>query len=652
MKNKIRTSFQLLFLALIGYVAIRPLFDNSYLTDFESYCPFGGLASLGSKLNQGTMSCNMSEVQVMLGIGLLVGVIIIGKLFCSYVCPIGAVTEWLGKIGERFKFRFEMPKYLDRPLRSLKYILLFITLYLTMTTSELFCKKFDPYFASVNLLDNTDITLYFAIPALVLTILGAIFFRLFWCKYLCPLSAVSNIFYNVIGAGIIIVLFIVLNLLGAELSYVYLIGGLVLIGLISEVGFMRSFWMPLPKITRDATSCSDCGLCDSKCPQGIKISEYNKVNHIDCNLCTDCVYHCPLKNTLSLNKSKNLKYLSPVAVVLLIAISLGFSSNFEFTTISERWGDFETASALAVYEYEGLKNVKCYGSAMSLKGNLEHIEGIYGLDAYARSHTVKLFYDPNIISEQKVKSSLFTPIKLETQSIAKSGLDSLAVFEVGVFGLFDLIDFNNLFYTLRVDKGIYGFETSFGEPVLATIYYDPSITKPENIIERIKIDTVTAVKPTGGELIDLTFDTENDGIEKGYLSLEEYRQKIFRTYDRMFNNYNSYDETKLSVYVFPFPESGISKFRRYLGSLSSHISADDGIVRLSTRYSDGPKGYVFFDPNQTSSDKIKSALEKSVLTVFLSDTETRDIENPFHIKGEGYVLNAEELNLDEIAEQK
>jgi len=88
MTNKVRVIFQSIFLALIGYVAIRPLFDPAYVSDFEAYCPFGGIASLGSKLSQGTMSCNMSETQVLLGIGLIVGIILIGKLFCSYVCPI------------------------------------------------------------------------------------------------------------------------------------------------------------------------------------------------------------------------------------------------------------------------------------------------------------------------------------------------------------------------------------------------------------------------------------------------------------------------------------------------------------------------------------------------------------------------------------
>jgi len=62
-----------------------------------------------------------------------------------------------------------MPVKLDRYMRVLKYLLLFAAVYLTMTTSELFCKEFDPYFASVNLFKNTDITLYFAIPAFIIT---------------------------------------------------------------------------------------------------------------------------------------------------------------------------------------------------------------------------------------------------------------------------------------------------------------------------------------------------------------------------------------------------------------------------------------------------------------------------------------------------
>ncbi len=647
MKNKIRLSFQLIILGLIGYVAIRPLVDSTYVSDFESYCPFGGLASLGSKFNQGTMSCNMSETQVLLGVGLIIGVILIGKLFCSFICPIGAITEWLGKVGEKFRIRLELPKFFDRPLRSLKYLILFAAFYFTMTSSELFCKEFDPYFASVNLFDNTDMVLYFAIPAFILTILGTIFFRLFWCKYLCPLSALSNIFLNIIPTGIVIITFVIANSLGAGLSYVWLIGGIILVGMITELGFMRSFLLPAPKITRNEMKCSDCGLCDEKCPQGIKVSQYEKVNHIDCNLCTECVYVCPLKNTLSVNKKKSFKYLAPVATVVLVLLSLGASLNFEFTTIAERWGKFETDKNIKVYEQTGLKNIKCYGSSMSLKSSLENVDGIYGLDTYAKSHTVKIYYDPTEITELKVKKSLFTPIKQEVRKIKPGAVDSLAVWEVGIYGLFDLYDYNNMFYALIADSGVYGFETHFGEPVEAAIFYNNAKTNPKQIKERIESDFVMAKKPAGTEKIELDFKTEDNGKVQGFISLASYKQRIFRPYDRKFNEYKKYNEEKLSVFVFPMPEAATPSLRRYFGSLTSHLSADNGIVRLSTRYSDGPTAYLFFDPSQTDVEKIKAALVKEKLTVFLSDTETKDIDNPFHIKPEGKVLSYKEIFLDE-----
>lgn len=635
--NSIRIAFQSIILGLIGYVALRPVFDKAYTSDFEAYCPFGGLSSLGSKLFQGTMSCNMSETQVVLGIGLLVGVIVLGKLFCSYICPIGTITEWLGKLGDKFKLRRNIPNAADRPLRILKYGILFYTLYITMTSSELFCKEFDPYFASVNLFDNSDMVLYLAIPAFVITILGSVFFRLFWCKYLCPLGALSNIFLNVVPAAALIILFIIANALGAGISLLWLVGALVLVGVLTEVGFLRSFIFPAAKIVRNDYTCTDCGLCDLKCPQGIKISQYEKVNHTDCMLCTDCVYACPQEDTITINKTNKLKYLAPIAVVVLILVSIGASTGVEFTTTAEMWGNHSSIENMAVYEQTGLKSVKCYGSAKALESQLRNIDGIYGLDTYAASHTVKISYNPAEISLEKVKRSLFTPIQQEIRKLKGKKIDSLAVYEVGINGLFDLIDNNNLFYLLKENKDIYGFVTHYGEPVQTEIYYDPANTDSKQIGALIEKDFTMIKKGKGEEKVELNFGLENEGINKGFIPAADYVKKIFRTYDKKFNDFKKYKLEQLSVFTFPMPEAGMPTLRRYLGSLSSHLSADNGIVRLRTSYEDQPVGQIYFDPSQTTVDKIKAALVKKNLTIFVTETETKDIPNPFHIKPEGKV---------------
>lgn len=372
-------------------------------------------------------------------------------------------------------------------------------------------------------------------------------------------------------------------------------------------------------------------------------------------------YGYPKEGESSVNKKSNgdeeeaeenketskLKYLSPIAVVVLIALSLGASSGVEFTTISEKWGGYNSVDNISVYEQTGLKNIKCYGSSKSLQGQLETVDGIYGVDTYARSHTVKVYYDSSVITETKVKKSLFTPIKQEVRKVKNKSIDSLAIWELGIYGLFDLLDNNNLFYLFKEDEGIYGFETHFGEPVKANIFYDPNVTNVDKILTLLEKEFVTAKKANGVEKIDIDFKAENKGALKGNISMEDYRRRIFRTYDRKFNDYKKYSKEQLSVFVFPMPEAGMSPLRRYLGSMSSHLSADNGIVRLSTRYTDKPYGFVYFDRTQTNIEKIKTALEKRTLTIFVTETETKNMENPFHIKAVGEIKKATEISIDD-----
>ncbi|MGE5354098.1 MAG: 4Fe-4S binding protein [Acidobacteriota bacterium] len=647
MKNKIRLIFQFIFLGLVGYVAIRPAFDNGYAADFEKYCPYGGVASFMSKLNQGTMACTMGEVQVALGIGLLIGVLLVGKLFCSFACPIGSVTEWLGRLGDKLKVRIEMPKFVDRPLRALKYVILFLAMYFTMTSSELFCKEFDPYFASANLFGNADTVLYLSIPAFILAVLGAVFFRLFWCRYLCPLGAISNVFMNVLGSGSVIIAFIIVKYMNPGLSYAWLIGGLAASGLITELGFMRSFLSPLPKVTRNFDRCTSCGLCDKKCPQGIKVSTFDKVNHIDCTLCTDCVNTCPVKNTLSINNKKSFRHLAPVAFVVILFLSLGAASQLNFTTIAERWGNFASVSNIATYERAGLKNVKCFSSSMSLKGKLETVDGIVGLDTWASAHAVKIYYDPSKISEQKVKASLFTPTKQEVRPIKDPSITNLAMWQVGVNHLFDLYDFIYLASALKLDPNVYGFETRYGEPIMLTVFYDASKTSPAKIKQKVELREVEVQIGKLLQTVNIDFEVQDDGKQLGSLTIPDYKKRIFRLYDRTFNDYEAYDKTQLSALVFTMPEAANPALRQRFSSLTSHLSADEGIVRFSTRYLDTPSAIVYFDPGKTNVEKIKKALMKPVLTIFTSDTQTKDIPNPFHIKPEGKTVKATDLSIDE-----
>ena len=649
MKNKPRLVLQLLFLGAVLYAGLRPVFDKRFAADFEKYCPFGGIGSLLSKLNHGTMSCTMGEVQVALGMGLLLGALLIGKLFCSHVCPLGTVAEWLGRLGGKFKVRLDLPGWADRPLRALKYILLFITLYFTATASELFCKKFDPYFATANLFHNRDVVLYYAIPALALLILGSVFLRLSWCRYLCPLGAVSNVFLNVVGAGTVIVAFVIAKLAGAPISYGWLIGGLALVGLITELGWMRSLLLPLPKIVRNEVTCTGCRACDKSCPQGILVSQCRKVQHLDCTLCADCVYACPHKQVLEIQGSPSLKYLPVAGVLLLVLASLGTATQLSFTTLSSRWDDFAKLQKVLMYERAGLKNVKCYGSSMALRGKLKTVPGIVGLDTYASKHAVKVYYDPARISEDRVKAALFSPMREQARVIGEVAPKSFSTYEVGVDGMFDSYDFIHLYHALKSNESIYGIESRYGEPVMVSVFFDSQKTTPTAIKQCIETNQVLMPVNAGKafEALKLSFKTVDDGKVTGELSIPEFKRRMFKTYDSEFNDYANYKKEQLSAFIFAMPESASPRYRRAMGLLVSHLSGDNAVVRFSTRHIEVPSGIIFFDGSKTDVEKIKKALTQPKLTVYISDSKTKEMANPFRLKPEGKVVKATELNLDE-----
>ena len=192
-QNWYKLAYQFAIIGILVFMGIRLLIDKAYAPDFEAYCPFGGLQALGSFFTMDSLSCAMTSTQIMMGVALFIGIVLFSRLFCGYICPLGTVSEWIGKLGDRMKVRITLKGVADYALRFLKYALLFITFYFTLKSSELFCKKFDPYYAAASGF-NTDVVLLWALIAIGALVIGSLFFRLFWCRYLCPLGALSIIF--------------------------------------------------------------------------------------------------------------------------------------------------------------------------------------------------------------------------------------------------------------------------------------------------------------------------------------------------------------------------------------------------------------------------------------------------------------------------
>jgi len=223
--------------------------------------------------------------------------IVFGKSFCSWLCPVGFISELVGDFGEKiFKRKMHLPKILDYPLRSMKYLLLgflFYSVFFLMTTIAIRAFLDSPY----NLIADIKMYYFFAdISRTALIILAVLFLlsivvRNFWCRYLCPYGA----------------------LLG-----------------------LTSLLSP-NKIKRNPVSCIDCGLCNKACPSNIKVDKVKTVLSDECTSCLSCIDACPVADTLNLQmllpkKKKINKRAVAFAVVAIFMLTTGvgiFSGNWQ-----------------------------------------------------------------------------------------------------------------------------------------------------------------------------------------------------------------------------------------------------------------------------------------------------------------------------------
>ncbi|MDD3807590.1 MAG: 4Fe-4S binding protein, partial [Candidatus Marinimicrobia bacterium] len=572
--------------------------------------------------------CSMSSLQIFMGLALVVAVILFGKLFCGYVCPIGTVIEHLRKLAAKVGLKtITLKGWLDRALRVLKYVILFITAYFTVTTSELFCKKFDPYYGVVSGF-NVDTILWLSLSALFIVLVVSVFIRFFWCKYLCPLSALSNIAANVLISAPLLVLYLILRWAGVNLHIAWLLGALALTGALTEI-FRFKFYRVTPvRIKVDESQCTQCAICDTKCPQGIEVHKYKTVEHPDCTLCMDCVKGCPTKGAIRLWKwDKN--WIPPVVIAVLFVLALIFANNYKFATLSERWGDYQNVQNVQSLEIEELRSVKCYGSAKSLQGKLMRQAGIIGLDAYADENRVIIYFNADVLDENDVKKALFSPSKYKIRSPEPS-ISEVNVLKVGIYELFDGYDNNDLYQMLARHNGIFAFKTEFGEPVTVYIYFDQTKVSIEEILETINAGEYTQVKNGEEKTIQVNFKTAKGETLLDPISYKTFMLEFFPAIDQQFNNYKSYNLDQLSILEVGLPEADNSAFRRQLTFYVSHLSGNDGIVRFRTLYTDRPVAHIYFDPSQVDSATVVELLTSPTMTVYFSDDTIRDFENPFN----------------------
>lgn len=257
----------------------------------EGFLPISALMSLRLwVVGEGIHPVHPAGLAILVAV--LVMSVVVAKSFCSLVCPVGALSEWLGRTGRRLLGRtWEFPRWLDIPLRSLKYLLLTFFAWAVLAAMEVAALKAfldAPY----NRVADAKMLMFFAVPSRTtiavvgVLVVGSVLVRDLWCRYLCPYGA--------------------------------------LVGILGRLA-------PL-KIARNPDTCTDCRACTRVCPARLPVHGLGRVASFECTSCQDCVAACPVSGCLSVQPPRwtpGRLVLGPVAAIALaVGLFLGITTAF------------------------------------------------------------------------------------------------------------------------------------------------------------------------------------------------------------------------------------------------------------------------------------------------------------------------------------
>lgn len=611
----IRKIYQLLVIVLIVLFSLHLI--DSINSNSEAYCPFGGIQAITTYSVNNVLACDMTTVQIMMGIIIVLSVVVIGKIFCSYICPLGFINELLIKLRNYCGIKainIVEGSVNDIILRSFKYILLFTIFYISTSSEELFCKKFDPYYALATGF-NGELNIWLSLAAVCVLIFGCFFVNMFWCRYICPLGAINNIFRFFLTAIAIFIIYLALSFIGLKISWIILLLILCLAGYLNEVFCRQSKVFPILKIRRDENRCPDgCSECSKRCPYNIPIHKTKVIEHVDCTLCGDCVNICDNK-ALGISRKKWVKWLVPVLIPILFFIGIVISNKWEVPMVNLEWGGGDSLK-LESTEVKGLRSVKCYASSMNFAKKAQDIHGVYGVKTFIRHYRVKLLYNPNETCIDSIKKAIFTPVKFKIFQPEKD-VRQIKVITLHTENMSDPIDVNYLGMQLRSKKRkYYGLTSEYSNPLTLKLYID--------IVEPVDIDYIRSViemkemtiKMHGGETkkIKVDFNLIDVSPQIDTISRRIMLERLFRSYKIIFNEeVTDLNSSSVSNYDIVYPDIEKPLVARNLPFLSNYLSQTEGILGLVTLLNEStdPIIRIIYNNKIVSSKTIYKLLTRS-----------------------------------------
>ena len=259
----------------------------------EGFLPIGALMGLKLWLMESVFD-RIHPAGLVIFVSSIVMALVLKKGFCGWICPVGTLSESAGKLGRKiFGRNFSVPRYADYALRSVKYLLMAFFIHvivLKMPSGAIFQFLENDYYkiADVKMLFFfTEMTKTTAISLSLLFGLS-LFYKNFWCRYLCPYGA--------------------------------------LLGLLSSLSLL--------KIRRNEEACIHCRKCTENCPSLLPVETLSQVRSPECTGCLTCVSHCPAKGALDIALPRRTA-LHPLLFACLIVVI--FFGSVTIAKLKGRW---------------------------------------------------------------------------------------------------------------------------------------------------------------------------------------------------------------------------------------------------------------------------------------------------------------------------
>jgi len=164
----------------------------------DAFLPIGGLMAFKYFLVSGIVDPVHPSGFIMF-VAVLGVSLVLKKGFCGWICPIGTVSQYIWMAGEKiFGRNFRITGYTDISLRSLKYILLGMFVFLigiAMPAAMMALFFIGDYYKVVDVRMMKFFTEMTTLTMGVLITLGvlSLLYKNFWCRYLCPYGALAGL---------------------------------------------------------------------------------------------------------------------------------------------------------------------------------------------------------------------------------------------------------------------------------------------------------------------------------------------------------------------------------------------------------------------------------------------------------------------------